>query len=63
MEHRGPPGSPSGSDHPFFGAQVKYLIQSGHGLLGAVGFAASALKIKDRDQYLGWNQEQLSMAT
>ena len=50
-------------EHPqgatiFVGAQIKYLIQSDHGLLGAAGFAASALKLSDRDRYLGWNHDK-----
>ena len=49
-------------DHPqgattFFGSQVKYLIKSDQGVLGAAGFAAAALKVSDRDQYLGWDHD------
>ncbi len=47
-------------EHPFgavrhVGAQMRYLIVSDHGLLGAFGFAASALALLRRDQWLGWD--------
>ena len=48
---------------PLVGAQVRYLIGSQHGWLGGLGFSASALQLKDRDQWIGWDaqtrQEQL----
>jgi len=37
------------------GAQLRYLIASDHGWLGGFGFAASALTIRDRDQWIGWD--------
>ena len=37
------------------GAQLRYLIESEHGLLGAIGFAAAALAVADRDQWIGWS--------
>jgi hypothetical protein len=40
---------------PLVGAQVRYLIGSAHGWLGALGFSASALQLKDRDQWIGWD--------
>ncbi|MDE0105759.1 MAG: DUF4338 domain-containing protein, partial [Bryobacterales bacterium] len=48
------------SEHPqgaavHVGAQLRYLIESSHGLLGAVGFAASALAVAARDQWIGWH--------
>jgi len=32
------------------GAQLRYLIESEHGVLGALGFAASALALAARDE-------------
>jgi len=40
---------------PFAGAQLRYLIESGRGTLGALGFASSAWKCADRDTYIGWD--------
>ena len=37
------------------GAQLRYLAVSDHGILGAVGFAASALALADRDRWIGWD--------
>ena len=37
------------------GAQLRYLIVSDHGVLGALGFAASALALVARDQWIGWD--------
>jgi len=37
------------------GAQLRYLIASDHGWLGGFGFAASALTMRDRDQWIGWD--------
>ncbi len=37
------------------GAQVRYLILSRHGCLGAFGFAASALMLAARDRWIGWD--------
>ena len=41
-------------EHPqgaktFAGAQMRYLIKSAHGYLGAAGFSAAALYLKPRD--------------
>jgi hypothetical protein len=36
------------------GAQMRYLIGSEHGWLGGLGFGASAIKLGDRDQWIGW---------
>ena len=41
---------------PLVGAQMRYLIGSEHGWLGGLGFAASALRLADRDQWLGWDE-------
>ena len=37
------------------GCQLRYLVGSAHGWLGAVGFAAPALKLKARDDWIGWD--------
>ncbi len=48
---------------PLVGAQLRYLIRSEQGWLGGVGFSASALHLKARDQWIGWDaptrQQQL----
>lgn len=43
---------------PLVGRQVRYLIGSKHGWLGAFGFAAPALQLADRDRWIGWDAEQ-----
>lgn len=40
---------------PLVGAQMRYLIQSDHGWLGALGFAAAALNLAERDRWIGWD--------
>lgn len=40
---------------PLVGAQMRYLIGSPHGWLGGLGFAAAALQLADRDQWIGWD--------
>jgi hypothetical protein len=42
---------------PLVGVQVRYLIGSAHGWLGGLGFGASALQLKDRDRWIGWDSE------
>jgi hypothetical protein len=42
-------------ERPLVGRQVRYLIDSEHGCLGALGFAASALRLSDRDRWIGWD--------
>ena len=42
---------------PLVGVQVRYLIGSAHGWLGGLGFGASALQLKDRDRWIGWDGE------
>jgi hypothetical protein len=37
------------------GRQLRYLIGSKHGWLGAVGFGSCALYLHDRDQWIGWD--------
>ena len=41
---------------PLVGAQMRCLIGSEHGWLGGLGFAASALRLADRDQWIGWDE-------
>ena len=48
---------PQGSG-PLVGRQVRYLIGSAHGWLGALGFAAPALQLAGRDRWIGWDTEQ-----
>ena len=40
------------------GAQMRYLIVSEAGVLGALGFSASAWRLEARDRWIGWDQEQ-----
>jgi len=40
---------------PFAGAQLRYLIESQSGTLGALGFAASAWSCAPRDAHIGWD--------
>lgn len=40
------------------GRQLRYLVNSAHGWLGAVGFSASALYLEARDRWIGWDVEQ-----
>ena len=50
MAHEHPRGA-----GPFVGHQLRYLIGSAHGWLGAVGFAASARRLRARDAWIGWD--------
>lgn len=43
---------------PLVGRQLRYLISSEHGWLGGFGFAAPALQLSDRDNWIGWDKEQ-----
>ena len=50
-------------EHPrgsslFVGRQLKYLIDSDHGCLGGIGFAASALHLAEREKWIGWDHTQ-----
>ena len=50
-------------EHPlgakiFAGAQLRYLIKSAHGYLGAVGFSAAALYLKPRDMWMAWDHQK-----
>jgi hypothetical protein len=43
---------------PLVGRQLRYLISSQHGWLGGFGFAAAALYLADRDEWIGWDDER-----
>lgn len=50
-------------EHPhglttFAGCQLRYLIHSASGWLGAIGFSAAALRVKARDHWIAWDEEQ-----
>ncbi len=50
-------------EHPqgmttFAGCQVRYLLGSAHGWLGAAGISAAALRVSARDRWIGWSEEQ-----
>ncbi|MDE2826716.1 MAG: IS4 family transposase [Bacteroidota bacterium] len=42
----------------FAGAQLRYLVGSTHGWLGALGFAAAALRLAARERWMGWSDAQ-----
>ena len=42
----------------FAGAQVRYLVDSDHGWLGALGFSAAALRLAARERWMAWDDEQ-----
>lgn len=42
-------------DAPLVGAQLRYLIGSEHGWLGALGFGPAAFVLQPRDQWIGWS--------
>ena len=49
-------------EHPhgmttFAGRQVRYLVGSAHGWLGAAGFSAAALRVAARERWVGWDDE------
>ena len=48
MTHEHPRGA-----GPFVGCQIRYLVGSAHGWLGAVGFSASARRLACRDRWIG----------
>ncbi|MCY4590242.1 MAG: DUF4338 domain-containing protein [Alphaproteobacteria bacterium] len=50
MEHEHPHGA-----GPLVGRQLRYLLWSDHGWLGAIGIAASALQLAARDRWIGWD--------
>jgi len=54
------------SEHPqghkrLVGRQMRYLIRSEHGWLGAIAFSSSALCLEARDKWIGWNNEQRTL--
>ena len=50
MAHEHPRGA-----GPFVGHQLRYLVDSAHGWLGGVGFAACARRLNARDTWVGWD--------
>jgi len=40
------------------GRQLRYLVASEHGWLGAIGFGSAALYLEDRDEWIGWTATQ-----
>ena len=42
-------------DAPLVGTQLRYLIGSEHGWLGALGFGPAAFALAARDQWIGWS--------
>ena len=49
-------------EHPrgtatFFGRQIRYLVESEQGWLGAIGFSSAALQLEDRDRWIGWDAD------
>jgi len=42
-------------DAPLVGTQLRYLIGSQHGWLGALGFGPAAFALGCRDQWIGWS--------
>jgi hypothetical protein len=43
-------------DSRMVGRQLRYLIGSDHGWLGAVGFGSCALRLAARDEWIGWDE-------
>jgi hypothetical protein len=43
-------------DAPLAGPQLRYLIASEHGWLGALGFSSAAFLLGARDQWIGWSK-------
>lgn len=43
---------------PLVGRQLRYLVGSAHGWLGGLGFGAAALRLRDRDRWIGWDDSQ-----
>jgi Domain of unknown function (DUF4338)/Transposase DNA-binding len=40
------------------GRQLRYLVASDHGWLGAIGFGSAALYLEARDEWIGWDAAQ-----
>jgi len=52
------------SEHPLgntrvVGRQLRYLIKSEHGWLGAISFGSCALYLEQRDKWIGWKNEDI----
>jgi len=49
-------------EHPqgarLVGPQLRYLVRSAHGVLGAVGFGVCALSLAARERFIGWDDAQ-----
>jgi hypothetical protein len=43
---------------PLVGRQLHYLVDSAHGWLGGLAFAAAALQLHARDRWIGWTVDQ-----
>ncbi|MGH8191427.1 MAG: Druantia anti-phage system protein DruA, partial [Rhodanobacteraceae bacterium] len=43
---------------PLVGCQLRYLMGSAHGWLGAIGIGAAALQLAARDRWIGWERAQ-----
>lgn len=43
---------------PLVGCQLRYLIGSAHGWLGAIGIGAAALALAPRERWIGWDRAQ-----
>ena len=43
---------------PMSGAQLRYNIFANEQLVACISFGASAWKLKDRERYIGWSEEQ-----
>lgn len=43
------------ADAPLVGPQMRYLIGSEHGWLGALGFSSAAFVLQARDTWIGWS--------
>jgi Domain of unknown function (DUF4338) len=43
---------------PMPGAQLRYFVRAAGHIVAALGFGASAWKVKPRDQVIGWSKEQ-----
>ena len=53
MRREHPLGAPTLAGH-----QLRYLVRSSHGWLGALGFAGAALKLGARERWIGWDESQ-----
>jgi Domain of unknown function (DUF4338) len=42
---------------PLPGAQLRYFVYTGSHIVAALGFGASAWKVKPRDEFIGWSSE------